>query len=609
MTKREFYSCFCVCAFLLSCGTAAAQESPKQTDTFFLAKKKGILGIIGRSISINPANDVPVKVENPFLKFRGKIIRSVETIRLGFEYDFDDTTHVKDNFGTRAGKFFHKNTTDKVIKHNLFFKEGQRLYPYLLADNERYLRDLAYIRDARILVEYAEGSTDSVDVVVLTKDVFSINAKLFISNKDRGRGEISEDNFLGSGTRLQFSSYYEAQRFPKTGVGGELIRRNIGGSFIDWVSGYQDYRYAFTSGRFQETVVYTRIEKPLVTPYIPSTGALEWSYQRTRNVYDSDSLYRSDLRYAYYNIDAWFGYSLDSKRALYDNKEIRIHRFVAVRGFKQHFISEPLKYKTLYDYRFADFTGMLASLNIFKQVFYKTNFIYGFGRSEDIPEGFSIALTGGYIDKQSIRRPYAGLDVSVTNVRDRGFYSNYTFRLGGYFYRRRFEDVDLLVSADYFTKLKKLSRSWYSRMFLTTGITAQANPVLNTPLFLRSDYGLPYFDNGTLNSDLRATVRAESVFYNTRRILGFRFAPFAFADACLVKPTKLNLDKSDLFTAIGGGIRTRNENLVLGTIELKGYYYPRVNGEMRNWKVEVNSNIRFKYRSSFINRPGVINAN
>ena len=146
-------------------------------------------------------------------------------------------------------------------------------------------------------------------------------------------------------------------------------------------------------------------------------------------------------------------------------------------------------------------------------------------------------------------------------------------------------------------------------MFLSTGITAQANPVLNTPLFLRSDYGLAYFDNGTLSSDLRATVRAESVFYNTKRILGFRFAPFAFADACLVKPTKMNLGKSDLFTAIGGGIRTRNENLVLGTVELKGYYYPRVNGEMRNWKVEVNSNIRFKYRSSFINRPGVINAN
>ena len=609
MMERRFYIGLGIMTFLLLCNAVAAQETPKQANSFFLSKKNGILGMLVRSISISPPGDIPVKVENPFLKFRGKIIRSVETIRLGFEYNFDDTNRVKNNFGTTVGKVFHKNTNDQVIRNNLFFREGQRLYPYLLADNERYLRDLTYIKDARILVEYAEGSTDSVDVVVLTKDVFSIGAKLLISNKDRGRGEITEENFLGSGTRLQFSSYYERQRFPKTGVGGELIRRNIGGSFIDWVSGYKDYRYAFTSGRNQETVVYTRIEKPMVTPYIPSTGALEWSYQRTRNVFDPDSLYNYDIRYASYNIDAWFGYSLDSKRALYDNREIRVHRFVAIRGFKQHFISEPLKYKTFYDYRFADFTGVLGSLNIFKQVFYKTSFIYGFGRSEDIPEGFNAVLTAGYINKQSRGRPYAGLDISVPNLRDKGFYSNYTFRLGGYFYDKRFEDVDLLLSADYFTRLRKLSRTWYNRMFLSTGITAQVNPALNTPLFLQSDFGLPYFNNGTISSDLRVSVKAESVFYNTNRVLGFRFAPFAFADACMVKPTKMNLEQSDLFTAFGGGIRTRNENLVFGTIELKGYYYPRVNGDMRNWKVELNSNIRFRFRSSFINRPSEIIAN
>jgi hypothetical protein len=69
------------------------------------------------------------------------------------------------------------------------------------------------------------------------------------------------------------------------------------------------------------------------------------------------------------------------------------------------------------------------------------------------------------------------------------------------------------------------------------------------------------------------------------------------------------LQKSDLFTALGGGIRTRNENLVYGTIELKAYYFPRLNGDMKSWKVELNSNIRFKYRSSFISRPDFIIAN
>jgi hypothetical protein len=479
----------------------------------------------------------------------------------------------------------------------------------LLADNERYLRELVYIKDARIFVELAEGNTDSVDVIVLTKDVFSIGGSLLISSTTEGRGELKEENFLGSGTRLLINGYHDQERFTPNGLGGELIRRNIGGTFIDFIAGYRENRFAFSSGRDQETVFYTRLEKPLVTPYIPSTGALEWSYQRTKNVYQADSLYRDSIKYAYYNLDGWFGYSLDSKRSLYANKEIRVHRFIAVRGFKQYFQIMPTAYEKQPNKYFADLTGALASLNIFKQVFYKTSFIYGFGRKEDIPEGFSVAVTAGYVNKQNLKRPYSGLDISFANFKKKGFYSNFTFRAGGYFYQKHLEDIDLLFNVDHFTRLRKLSKRWFNRFFTSTGITAQVNPVLNPDLLLNSNFGLPYFSNAGLMSDLRATVKAESVFYNTTKILGFRFAPFVFADAVLLKPTKLGLGRSDIFTAFGGGVRTRNENLVLGTIELKGYFFPRVNGDMKGWKIEINSNIRFKFRSTFISRPDLIIAN
>ena len=170
---------------------------------------------------------------------------------MGFEYDIDDTTSIKNNFGTRVGKALHKNTADKVIKRNLFFNEGDPLYPYLLADNERYLRELIFIKDARILVDFAEGSADSVDVIVLTKDVFSIGGNFSFSGTNRARLRLRDENFLGSGTKLQLGGYYEKERFPGNGFSAELVRRNIGGSFIDWVSGYSDFNEAFTSGRKQ----------------------------------------------------------------------------------------------------------------------------------------------------------------------------------------------------------------------------------------------------------------------------------------------------------------------------------------------------------------------
>ncbi len=112
-----------------------------------------------------------------------------------------------------------------------------------------------------------------------------------------------------------------------------------------------------------------------------------------------------------------------------------------------------------------------------------------------------------------------------------------------------------------------------------------------------------------INADLRTTVKLESVFYNTDKILGFRLAPFIFTDFSALKPTKASINKSDLYSAIGGGIRTRNENLVFGTVELKGYYFPRTNGDMKGWKVELSTNIRFKYNSTFIRRPGFVNVN
>lgn len=605
MTKKTIHIALLICSFLLLVSSLVAQDNPP-ADTFFLSKKKGFLGKLGKSISTTPPDDAVIKLENPLLPFKGKIIRNIHTVRLGFEYNMDDTNQVKNSFGISVAKRLHKNSSDKLIKRNLFFKEGDPLFPYLLADNERFLREQVYLKDARILVYNVEGSNDSVDVIVLTKDVFSIGGNFSNSSLNRGKAEIREENFMGSGTRLLLSSYYEKNRFPEVTIATEVIKRNIGGSFVDVTMGYHDYRHAFSSGRNQESVIYTKIEKPLVTPYIPSTGALEWSYNRTRNVYFTDSVYRQDYKYAYYNLDAWYGYSLDSKRALYENKEIRWHRFVALRGFKQHFINVPNLYKNVFNFQFADFTGVLGSLNIFKQVFYRTSYIYGFGRNEDIPEGFSMAFTAGYINKQGFRRPYSGIDISKAAVKKKGDYLNYTIKFGGHYYRNRFEDVDLLVNLEHFSRLRRMSKNWYQRFFVNLGFTAQANPVVNSPLFLNSEFGLPYYINGNLESDIRATLKTETVFYNTTRLLGFRFAPFIFADMTALKPLKKGFNKSDLYSAVGGGFRTRNENLVFGTIEVKGFYFPTAIDNMKNWRVEVSSNIRFRYISRFISRPDVI---
>jgi len=126
--------------------------------------------------------------------------------------------------------------------------------------------------------------------------------------------------------------------------------------------------------------------------------------------------------------------------------------------------------------------------------------------------------------------------------------------------------------------VKKAQQHVVPAYFYYHGCFGTNNPVFNTPLFINNNYGLPYFNPDNINSDLRTTMKLESVFYNTAKILGFRLAPFIFSDLSLLKPSKANLSKADLYTAVGGGIRTKEmKNLVFGTIELKGYDFPRTN--------------------------------
>ena len=172
------------------------------------------------------------------------------------------------------------------------------------------------------------------------------------------------------------------------------------------------------------------------------------------------------------------------------------------------------------------------------------------------------------------------------------------------------QDVDVLLGVSHFTKLFKLSSRWYNRSFMGISYTRQLKTFLNEPLFLQSDFGLPYFRGQVLvEGQRRTTFKAETVFFNMRKFAGFRMAPFVFTDLTLMQPFNKPVDKSIGYPALGGGLRTRNENLVFGTIELRGYVFPRVTTGMQNWKVELSTKLLFKYNSSFIRKPDFVKSN
>lgn len=596
-------------------------SSQAQTDTTqrrgvdsFLLRQKGLLGDLAKNLVADTSETSLVNADlqrndKPFQRFRGRIIRNIRIQSLDFGVSLRDTTRGLNNRLTRTANNLHRKSREYVIRKNLFFREGDKVYPYLLADNERHLRDQEFLQDALIIITPVRGSRDSVDIEVRTKDVFSIGGRFRMHNLTSMSIEAREDNIFGTGDRFAIRSLYDADRLRKFGLGTEYIARNIAGSFINGYVGVLNFQDAFNSGNEEETTLYLRFIRPLVNQYTKWTYAFEAAEHYTSNMYSSDSLYRSDWQYKYYNIDAWGGLNMSAEKLTGKTYDDRLRKLIGLRFIQQQFDLQPMKFEGAYNWRYADLTALLASFSVFRQEYYKTQFVYGFGRNEDVPEGIDISLAAGWTKKAGRERPYLGLDFQRFYFTQKEHYFNFTARLGSYLYKKKPEDIDLLLNMDHFSRLRYVGKKWKQRSFVSAGIGRQINKTLNQPLFLKNQYGLPEFDNGERPGDTRVTMRAETVFFSPWNFVNFRFAPFVFGNAAWFTPEGAGFSKSELLSSIGGGIRTRNEALIFGTLELKAYYFPRKNFLNENFRIEFNSNVRFRYNRQFIKRPEFVAVN
>ncbi|MBS1566330.1 MAG: hypothetical protein JST39_18250, partial [Bacteroidetes bacterium] len=442
-------------------------------------------------------------------------IRHIDIQRLDFGTPITDTQRTMRNSLTRLANTFHHKSREYVIHNNLFFKPGDKVYPYLLADNERHLRDQPYLLDARIIIKPVPGTKDSVDISVLTKDVLSIGGAIDIHNQNTVELTAKEDNLSGWGNRLSITSLYDTRRRNKLGTGAEFIQRNISGTFMDGSLGYKSFNNSYNGGDRQEMMVYGRLVRPLVNPYMKWTYLFEATYHTTQGLYQNDSLYLSDYRYRYYTYDAWVGRNTGAYALTTSSTDTRLRSLVGFRYFRQLYLRTPGKFGGQYNYQYADMTGALGSFSIFKQNFYKANYVYGFGRNEDVPEGIDVTIAAGYINKQAYNRPYLGLDVSRYYFTTHEAYFNFTGRFGTFWNSKTAEDMDFLANLDYFSRLVPLGSKWKQRTFLSAGISGQVNSHLNAPLFLTSAFGLPELPvDTTVAGDMRVTFRYESVFFS-----------------------------------------------------------------------------------------------
>ena len=558
-----------------------------------------------RDTTVQQANTLATN-EQKYNPYKGMVIRDIIIKKLAFGTSSLDTAKKLVNTLTNLANDLHHITKTNTIKNNLFFKKNDSIQPFLMADNETFLRQLPYLQDASFIIVPVALQSDSVDVIVVVKDVFSLGGAIGSLGIKQSQVQAREDNLGGSGNAGVAYALYDNKRKGSVGFGGEYVKRNIGGSFIDGNIGYQSF-YPAINGQKNENIYYLGLTKPLINRYMQWTYALNVAYHSTRNLYYDDSIYLATYRYRYYNIEAWAGYNIHAKDFTVQQENNKLRKLVGLRVLDQKFQDKPSQYVSNYNWQFADLMGVLATVTFYRQNFIKSQFIYGFGRNEDIPEGLLLSFTSGYTIKQNRSRPFLGFNYERNHFNSRKNYIGYVLRAEGYLNRKSIEDINLLVSVNYFDHLKAIGTKWKQRFFLNLDVAQQINTILNQPLYLNSNFGLPeYGSNSLFGGTLRATAKAESVFFSPWSLAAFRFAPFVFTNLSVFSPYHAN---SGIYTSLGGGLRTRNESFIFGTIEIRGYYFPQKNFSNSSFGLNLSTNIIFKYNSQFLKRPDFIQVN
>lgn len=574
------------------------------------SKKNGgilndVLNIIRTDTAQPDRLNLLLRSDQLFIPYNGYTIRNIRIIRLPFGVPMQDTTRKDFSTLTRLANTLHHLTREKTIEKNLFFKPSDTINAFLFADNERFLRELPYMQDASIKIQKI-GSTDSADVTVIVKDLFSIGGAIGAIGLHRTEGEINIDNLSGSGNGIVLFGLYDDNRKKNVAIGGEMVRRNIGGGHIDQRIGYQNNYSSILMAPRQENYYYYNLSKPLVNRFMNFTYEMDASYHKTSNRYNTDSIYKADYDYAYYQFEGWLGYNINGRKFTPYDESSKLRLLTGLRIINKKFTRVPSVLGSKHSWQYADLTGILSSFTFYRQNFVKTNYIYGFGRNEDIPVGLMFNGTVGFTIENEHSRPFIGLDFHNYGFLKNKNYLNYTIRAEGYLGMHRPEDINLLASINYFDRLKPLGAKWTQRFFLSLSASRQINTVLNEPLFLKSEFAIPEYGRELTGGDARIRTSAESVFFSPWNLIGFRFAPTLFFNLAAFSPYDSHLK---LYSSVGAGLRMRNESLIFGTIELKGFYFPGKNFYNESFGIDISTNIIFRYNTKFVKKPDFIKVN
>jgi hypothetical protein len=504
-----------------------------------------------------------IKSEIPFRNYQGKIIRKVLIYSLDpLGTSITDTVNRTKSSAARFINRIHLETKKSVIRKNLFFKPGQAIDARLLAENERLLRQINAFDDANIMVAPIESSSDSVDIIVITKDVWSIGIGFGTINIDKAAIRLYDANFLGFTNLLSTQVSMKTKRAPFFRFDGlSYVFKNIGGFFFDYAIGASqddDGNQNF----------YSILQREFYSNMTKWAGGISFNYFRDANIINDS------LKIISYNTTGglWAG------RAFLLKKSRQQIRLVIVESANiKHYSSRPAITPDS-NKRYYDISRLLTGVAISNNRYYLTHYVTQFGKTENIPYGYLFQGTAGPEVNNFYTRLFSELLISAGDfVGNTGYYYG-RISLSGYFHHFSFEDAIL-----------KIQGNWLSPLMMTP------NKRFKFRTYLWSDYrlGFNFLKNNTdhvdftqildirkgseinnIEGDHSVSASIMTIMFTPWQFYGFKFGIMARLQGGLIAQNKKPIFTRSFYSGIKAGFLIKNDNLIFPTWVFSVSYFP-----------------------------------
>jgi hypothetical protein len=521
---------------------------------YLLTKKLYSLLIVSSGPSSQ--KNISKSSEADYLQYSGKRIRNIEIQRLDvFGSNIYNPLISNPNKIENILNKTHLNTNEFIIRKNLLFSEGDTISPLRLSDNERILRTLPFINDSRIVV--IPVSDDEADIVVITRDVYSLGASIDYSSLRKGTVSIFEKNLLGLGHEFRLDMPFDANLPDSPGFGLSYKVDNISKSFINmnifYFNGLGRKNYGFSLDR--KLISYT-------TKYGGGISISEMFTTEDLGTLPVPEPLKYNLQ------DYWLS------RSFLLNKEKVTRLIFGARYTNNNVFDHPFILPDSY-FNLQQYKMFLGSAAISIQKYYKTNLIYGYGRTEDIPYGGLLNLTIGREINEFKYRFYTGINLSAgQSIKSIG-YLYFSTGFSTFLHDGITEQGLLQLRTNFFSNLLYLG-NYRIRNFIKVDYTRGFDRYSDEYITFRHENGFSGFSNDTIKGTQRLTVSLESVFFSPKYFYGFRFAFFAFADLGYLSGTNEMVSVGGVLSGVGLGLRIRNDNLVFNTLQIRLGFYPNL---------------------------------